>query len=75
MTVVWQISERRAGRVLKAPRSTQQYKATRDDQADIKQRIKEIAQTRVRSLSSRRIGHSMPLIQRFDQRAWNESIL
>ena len=45
---VWQVSERRACRVLKAPRSTQQYKSRRDDQADLKQRIREIAQTRVR---------------------------
>jgi putative transposase len=34
--------------VLKAPRSTQQYKPTCDDQANLKQRIKEIAETRVR---------------------------
>ncbi len=34
--------------MLKAPRSTQQYKSTRDEQADLKQRIKEIAETRVR---------------------------
>jgi putative transposase len=34
--------------VLQAPRSTQQYKSTGDDQADLKQRIKEIAETRVR---------------------------
>jgi len=33
---------------LKAPRSTQQYKSRNDDQADLKQRIKEIAETRVR---------------------------
>ncbi len=44
----WSVSERRACRVLKAPRSTQQYQPTRDDQADLKRRIKEIAQTRVR---------------------------
>ena len=48
MTVDWQVSERRACRVLKAPRSAQQYKPIRDDQADLKQRIKEIAETRVR---------------------------
>jgi len=41
MTAVWRVSERHACRVLKAPRSTQQYKPTRDDQADLKQRIKE----------------------------------
>lgn len=48
MTSVWDVSERRACRVLKAPRSTQQYKSTRDDQASLKKRIKEIAETRVR---------------------------
>ena len=44
----WSVSEWRACRVLKAPRSTHQYRSTRDEQADLKQRIKEIAQTRVR---------------------------
>ena len=48
MTSVWDVSERRACRVLKAPRSTHQYKPTRDDQANLKKRIKEIAETRVR---------------------------
>ena len=48
MTSVWDVSERRACRVLKAPRSTQQYKSIRDDQANLKKRIKEIAETRVR---------------------------
>ena len=48
MTSVWGVSERRACRVLKAARSTQQYKSTRDDQASLKKRIKEIAETRVR---------------------------
>lgn len=33
---------------MKAPRSTQQYKPRRDEQADLKKRIKEIAETRVR---------------------------
>ena len=48
MTSVWDVSERRACRVLKAPRSTHQYKPIRDDQANLKKRIKEIAETRVR---------------------------
>ena len=48
MMADWSVSERRACRVMKACRSTQQYKPTCDDQADLKQRIKEIAQTRVR---------------------------
>ncbi len=48
MTAVWKVSERRACRVMKVPRSTQQYKPRRDEQADLKKRIKEIAETRVR---------------------------
>ena len=45
---VWRVSERRACRVMQAHRSTQQYKSIRCDQADLKKRIKEIAETRVR---------------------------
>ena len=48
MIAVWKVSERRVCRVMKAPRSTQQYKSRRDVQADLKKRIKEIAETRVR---------------------------
>lgn len=48
MTTIWKVSVRRACRVLRASRSTHQYKPTSDDQADLKQRIKEIAETRVR---------------------------
>ena len=48
MIAVWKVSERRACRVMKAPRSTQQYKSRRDVQADLKKRSKEIAETRVR---------------------------
>jgi putative transposase len=48
MIAIWGVSERHACRTLKAPRSTQQYKSRSDDQASLKQRIKEIAQTRVR---------------------------
>jgi len=33
---------------MKAPRSTQQYKSRSDDEADLKQRIKEIVETHVR---------------------------
>jgi len=44
----WQVSERRACRVMQANRSTQHYKSVRSDQADLKKRIKEIAETRVR---------------------------
>jgi putative transposase len=48
LIAIWGVSERRACRTLKAPRSTQQYKSRGDGQADLKQRIKEIAETRVR---------------------------
>lgn len=48
MTATWQVSVRRACRVLAAPRSSHLYKPTGDDQADLKQRIREIAETRVR---------------------------
>lgn len=48
MMSVWRVSERRACRVMQAHRSTQQYKSIRCDQADLKKRIKEIAETRVR---------------------------
>ena len=48
LIAVWKVSERRACRVLQAPRSTQQYKTRRDGQADLKKRIKGIAETRVR---------------------------
>ena len=48
LKAVWEVSIRRACRVLRAPRSSYQYKPRSNDQADLKQRIKEIAQTRVR---------------------------
>jgi putative transposase len=48
LIAIWGVSERHACRTLKAPRSTQQYKSRGDGQADLKQRIKEIAETRVR---------------------------
>jgi putative transposase len=44
----WQVSIRRACDVLKAERSSYHYKRRRGDQADLKQRIKAIAETRVR---------------------------
>jgi putative transposase len=44
----WQVSIRRACDVLKAERSSYHYKRRRGDQAELKQRIKEIAETRVR---------------------------
>jgi len=43
-----QVSIRRACDVLKAERSSYHYKRRRGDQAELKQRIKEIAETRVR---------------------------
>ena len=48
MIEVWSVSERHACRTMQAPRSTQRYKSHGDDQADLKKRIKEIAETRVR---------------------------
>ena len=44
----WKVSIRRACTVLKAERSSYHYKSRRADQAPLKQKIKEIAQTRVR---------------------------
>lgn len=44
----WQVSIRRACDVLKAERSSYHYKRRRGDQAELKQRIKEIAEARVR---------------------------
>ncbi len=48
MRSVWGISIRRACRVILATRSTYQYNSRSNDQAELKQRIKEISQTRVR---------------------------
>lgn len=48
MRHTWQVSIRRACAVLRAERSSYHYTARRSDQAGLKQRIKEIAQTRVR---------------------------
>jgi putative transposase len=44
----WQVSIRRACGVLRAGRSTYHYRPRRDDQAVLKLKIKEIAETRVR---------------------------
>jgi putative transposase len=48
MQIVWQVSVRRACRTLKAVRSTLYYKSRRDEQAVLRQRIREIAETRIR---------------------------
>jgi putative transposase len=48
MRSIWAVSIRRACAVLQTRRSTYHYKSRRDDQADLKQRIREIAETRVR---------------------------
>ena len=45
---IWGISIRRACGVLLAQRSSYHYRSHGDDQADLKKRIKEIAETRVR---------------------------
>ena len=44
----WKVSIRRACAVLKAERSSYHYKSRRTDQAALEQKIKEIAETRVR---------------------------
>jgi putative transposase len=46
--VAWQVSIRRACHALRVERSSYHYRARRPEQADLKQRIKEIAETRVR---------------------------
>jgi putative transposase len=48
LKTVWGISIRRACGVLLAPRSSHHYQPHGDDQAELKKRIKEIAETRVR---------------------------
>ena len=48
MRAAWQVSIRRACAALQAERSSYHYKAKRADQAALKARIKEIAETRVR---------------------------
>lgn len=48
MRAVWSVSARRACAVLQACRSSYAYKGKRPDQAQLKKRIKEIAETRVR---------------------------
>lgn len=44
----WSVSIRRACKVLCAERSSYYYKSQSDDQAELKKRIREIAETRVR---------------------------
>ena len=48
MRATWQVSARRACSVLQAERSSYHYKARRRSQAGLSQRIREIAETRVR---------------------------
>ena len=45
---MWNVSVRRACRVLRVDRPLYLYKPRRDEQAELKNRIREIAQTRVR---------------------------
>ena len=45
---IWDVSIRRACNVLTACRSSYHYKPHKDDQANLKQRIREIAETHVR---------------------------
>ena len=48
LRAAWRVSARRACAVLKAPRSSRHYRARRDAQAGLRQRIREIAEARVR---------------------------
>lgn len=48
LQAAWSVSGRRACAVLKAPRSSQLYRSRKDEQAALRQRIREIAETRVR---------------------------
>jgi putative transposase len=48
LRAVWGVSIRRACGVLQANRSTYYYRARGDEQAELKERIKEFAETRVR---------------------------
>ncbi len=48
LITVWKVSERRACRVLQAQRSSHRYRSRAGDQADLKHRIKSIAETHVR---------------------------
>ncbi len=48
MRAVWSVSTRRACQVLQACRASYVYKARRPDQAQLKKRIKELAEVRVR---------------------------
>lgn len=45
---IWRVSIRHACRTLEVERSLYHYKSRRPSQANLKQRIKEIAETRVR---------------------------
>jgi putative transposase len=44
----WRVSARRACAVLRAPRSSYHHRSRRGAQAELRQRIREIAETRVR---------------------------
>ena len=62
---IWQVSIRRACSVLRAERSSYHYKGRRADQAGLRKRIREIAETRVRygyrriHVLLRREGHAI----------------
>jgi len=48
MQVAYQVSERHACRVLGQPRTTQRYQSTRDDRAELRIRLRDLAASRVR---------------------------
>ena len=48
LQVAYQVSERHACRVLGQPRTTQRYQSTRDDRAELRIRLRDLAASRVR---------------------------
>ena len=48
LQVGYQVSQRRACRVLRQPRTTQRYQSIRDDRAELRIRLRDLAATRVR---------------------------
>ena len=48
MTSHWRISQRRACQLIRQPRSSQYYRSLKDPRHDLRQRMREIASTRIR---------------------------
>ena len=73
---VWRVSIRKACRALRIDRSLYTYKSKRGDQAELKQRIKEICETRVR-FGYRRVHvllrrEGWPINEKRTRRLYNE---